>query len=148
MARGFPTILVRNINVTSSALKVEVADVGIRSIEEPLLIFKIPPLFLLCKALLLGLVLSLADFDTLFGFDWARIFDTLNVEDIVVAETIDVHSLVFVQISASDVPKDGHCVELGILLLGLDGVELVCNHVGVINSPGKWSEFLHSNESG
>ena len=93
-------------------------------------------------------MLGLPLFNALLCFDGTGIIDTLNIEDIVVTEAVDVHALVLVEVGAANVAEDWHGVVLGVLLLGFDGVEPVSYDVGVSYAPRERPEFLHCDEAG
>lgn len=89
-------VLVRDIDIPCSLLKIHRAYIGVRGIQNTLFVFKIPLLAFLDQALLLGLVLGLSLLDRLLNLDGARIFHLLDVEDLVIPEAVHMNFLVLV----------------------------------------------------
>ena len=56
------------------------------------------------------------------------------------------HFLVFVQIGSSYISVNRDCVVLEILLLVLNHVKSIRNHVRMVDSPAEWLDLLNRDE--
>ena len=89
---------------------------------------------------------SLLLLDRFLEFNWTWVLHFLDVQNIEVTETIDVNSLIFVEIGSPDISENRYCVILVIFLLKLNHIDSVSENIGVLNTPRKLLDFLHSNK--
>lgn len=79
--------------------------------------------------------------DCLLYFYGARVLHLRYALDLIVAQAIDMYTLVFVQVGASHIAEEGDCVEL-LVLLGLYHIETIGHDIGVLDSPRERLDLL------
>lgn len=89
---------------------------------------------------------SLLLLDRFLEFNWTWVLNFSDVKNVEVSETIDVNSLVFVEIGSPDISEYRHCVILVVFLLKFNHIDSVSENIRVLNTPRKLLNFLHSNK--
>ena len=140
-------IFIGNIDVPGSLLKIHGSDIRIRGVQNTLSVLKISLLLsLFDKPVLFGLMLSLLLLHCLLHLNRARVIHLFDIKDFVVSQPVDMHSLVLVQVSTSDIPEHGHRVVLLLFLGVFDSVKPVSHNVRVVQPPLQRLDLLNSDE--
>ena len=124
-------ILIWDGNVPGSLLKVHRSDVAERRVQYSLLVLQSAASLLFAGSIIMLLLPLL---HCLFKFDGTRILHFLNALNLIVSETVHVNSLMLVQVGASDIAEERHCVVF-LVGRGFNNVETIGNHIGMLNSP-------------
>ena len=85
--------------------------------------------------------------DSLFQLNWARIIHLLNLFNIIVTETIDMNSLISVQVSSSNIAIYCDHIVLILFMLGLNHVKSISYHIRVVDTPRQRFDLLNGDES-
>ena len=76
-----------------------------------------------------------------------RIVHFFYIQNFEIAQSIHMHSLVLIQVSAPNIPKYRNSIVLLHLRGILNSVESISHDVRVVQSPLKWLDLLDCNES-
>jgi hypothetical protein len=90
---------------------------------------------------------SLFLLDSALKLNRARILNLLETRDFVVTNTIDMNTLVLIEVSASHIAIERHQVGVGVIHR-LDHIKFIRDQVGVLGTPIQQLYLLHCHESG
>lgn len=80
-------------------------------------------------------------FDRPLKLDWARVIDFGGAQNVEITEAVNVHSVVPVHVSATDIAIEADSVIVTIVR-GLNHVKAVGQHVRVLSAPGQKLDLL------